>query len=179
MTHEELVLMGPKRVRIAPDPRADIVGTVAVRVRGGGLRESTLEVPGQDGVVSTKLGYAPAEVQVEVRVVDPGQLSALRAFADAYRNRRGAERHEPVQIVHPATHRWGIREAYLTDIEEEPWSPREGYRLRLTFREWWPESRTKAVRKQEGGSGDGGTLGQGMSPLEAERPSAKPPGPRR
>lgn len=180
MTHDEIVLVGPKRVRIAPDPQADIVGQVRVRVKGGGLVESTVEVPGQDGVVATKLGYSPAEVQVEVRVADMRQLDRLRAFAEVYRNRRGAERHTPVQIVHPATHRWGIKEAYLVDIEEEPLDWREGYRLRLTFREWWPETRTKAAKKQtSGGVGEEGLIGQGVSVLELDRPSATPPTPRR
>ncbi|BDG16947.1 hypothetical protein [Thermus brockianus] len=179
MTHDELVIVGPSRWRIAPDPRADIVGQVRVSVRGGGLRESTVEVPGQDGVVSTKLGYSPAEVTVEVRVADFGQLDRIRRFAEVYRNRRGAEKHTPVQLVHPATHRWGIREVYLVDLEEAPLDWREGYRLTLRFQEWWPETKTKKAAKQQGGgAGDeGGLLGQGVSVLEVDRPSKSPPPP--
>ena len=148
-------------------------------VRGGGLRESTVEVPGQDGVVTTRLGYTPAEVTVEVRVVNLGQLDRLRQFAEHYRNRRGAQKHNPVQIVHPATRRWEIAEVYLTDIEEAPFSWREGYRLTMTFREWWPETRrtTKKATAQKGGSGEESLLGAGVSVLEADRPSKSPPKP--
>ena len=177
--HEEVVLVGKRRWRIAPEPRADIVGECRVTVRGGGLRESKVEVPGQDGVVTTRLGYTPAEVTVEVRVVNLGQLDRLRQFAEHYRNRRGAQKHNPVQIVHPATRRWEIAEVYLTDIEEAPFSWREGYRLTMTFREWWPETRrtTKKATAQKGGSGEESLLGAGVSVLEADRPSKSPPKP--
>jgi hypothetical protein len=177
--HDEIVIVGQGRWRIAPDSRADIVGECRVTVRGGGLRESSVEVPGQDGVVTTRLGYAPAEVTVEVRVADFRQLDRLRQFAEHYRNRRGAQKHDPVQIVHPATRRWGISEVYLTDIEEAPLSWREGYRLTLTFKEWWPETKrsTKKATAQKGGSGEEPLLGTGVSILEVDRPSKSPPKP--
>jgi len=177
--HEEIVIVGKRRWRIAPDPRADIVGECRVTVRGGGLRESSVEVPGQDGVVTTRLGYSPAEVTVEVRVADFRQLDRLRQFAEHHRNRRGAQKHDPVQIVHPATHRWGISEVYLTDIEEAPLSWKEGYRLTMTFREWWPETKrtTKKAAAQKGGSGEEPLLGTGVSILEVDRPSKSPPKP--
>jgi hypothetical protein len=179
--HDEIVIVGQGRWRIAPDPRADIVGECRVTVRGGGLRESSVEVPGRDGAVVTRLGYAPAEVTVEVRVADFRQLNRLRQFAEHHRNRRGAQKHDPVQIVHPATHRWGIAEVYLTDIEEAPLSWKEGYRLILTFREWWPETKRstrKAKAQKDGGSsGEGGLLGENVSILSVDRPSKTPPKP--
>ena len=110
-------------------------------------------------------------------MADFGQLDRIRRFAEVYRNRRGAEKHTPVQLVHPATHRWGIREVYLVDPEEAPLDWREGYRLTLRFREWWPETRTKKATKQQG-DGDG-LLGQGVSVLEVDRPSKSPPPPKR
>jgi len=95
-----------------------------------------------------------------------------------YRNRRGAEQHTPVQVVHPATHRWGVSQVYIVGIEEAPLSWKEGYRLTLQMREWWPETtrKTKAATKQEDGSG-GGLIGQNVSVLEADRPSKAPPVP--
>jgi hypothetical protein len=179
--HDEIVIVGQGRWRIAPDPRADIVGECRVTVRGGGLRESIVEVPGQDGVKATRLGYAPAEVTVEVRVTDFRQLNRLRQFAEHYRRRPGAHTHDPVQIVHPATHRWGISEVYLTDIEEAPLSWKEGYRLTLTFREWWPEvkrtTRKAKAQKDGGSSGEEGLLGENVSILSVDRPSKSPPKP--
>jgi hypothetical protein len=116
---------------------------------------------------------------VEVRVADFRQLDRLRQFAEHHRNRRGAQKHNPVQIVHPATRRWGIAEVYLTDIEEAPLSWKEGYRLTLTFREWWPETKrtTKKSTTQKSGSDKDSMLGVGVSVLEADRPSQSPPKP--
>jgi hypothetical protein len=68
---------------------------------------------------------------------------------------------------------------YLTDIEEAPLSWKEGYRLTMTFREWWPETKrsTQKAKAQKGGSGEEPLLGTGVSILEVDRPSKSPPKP--
>lgn len=151
-----LVLVGAKRFVIAPKLPADLVAVVRVEVKPGGLREDQKEVPGQDGVTRTFLGYADAEITAEIRIVDEDQLGNVRRLADLFRpKRQDSGAYKPVEIVHPAAQRWGIRNVYIFEIHESSWTSAEGMTITLSMREWQPteKRKTKATKPIAAGAG--------------------------
>lgn len=141
-----LVLVGTRRFVIAPDAKADLKGAVRLKVKPGGLREDTREIPGQDGTTRTVLGYADAELTAEVIIWEEEQLPRLRRLNDLFRPRREQSSFSPIGIVHPAATRWNIKQVYIFALEETPWSPKEGLTLTISMREWQPKEKKKTSK---------------------------------
>lgn len=148
-----LTLIGTKRFVIAPRPPADLIAAVRLNLKPGGLREDSIDVPGQDGATRTVLGYADAEITAEIRIWDEAQLQNVKRLADIFRPRREQKTFQPVQIVAPSAERWGIKSVYIFDVRESAWSPRDGLTLTLSMREWQPREKrkTKTTKPISGG----------------------------
>lgn len=163
LTHDDIILY-PKGKRFVISANAknkpDLLGAVTVTVKAGGLREDNKPVDGQDGVERTFLGYEDAEVTVNIRIWNLNYLDEAKGLAGILRNKRG-ETPQAMQIVHPATYRWGITEVYLYGITESPFTSKGGMQLELQFREFQPVTtrKTTAAAKIKGASGTGGAGG--------------------
>jgi hypothetical protein len=174
----QITFIGPgaRRFKIAPRAPADLLASVRLSVRPGGLREDSAPVDGQDGITRTKLGYDDAEVTAEIRCWDESQMARVKSFADLFRARRGQEA-QPLQVVHPACDRWGIRYLYIFKVEEPAYDPVEGYRLTLQMREWQPRERrrTTKTKKVEGENlvGEGTSILQPTAITAAQNPPSK------
>lgn len=160
LTHDDIILYpGGKRYVISANAKndPDLLAAVTVTVKAGGLREDSKPVDGQDGVERTFLGYEDAEVTVNIRIWNLNFLDDARGLASILRNKRGSTP-QAMQIVHPATARWGITEVYLYGITENPYTSKGGMQLELQFREFQPVTtrRTKAADKIKGASGGAG-----------------------
>lgn len=140
-----LVLIGSQRFAIAPDAKADLKGAVSLKVKPGGLREDSKEIDGADGAVRTVLGYADAELTAEVVIWEEEQLPRLKRLNDLFRPRRDQATYRPVEIVHPAAQRWGIKQVYIWQIEQSAWSPSSGLTVTLSMREWQPQEKRKTT----------------------------------
>jgi hypothetical protein len=133
---DQLVLFGPTG-------KATIPGVARVSVNTQ-IREDVAEVEGEDGAQVTTLGYDPAEIKVEVQLWEASQYDKLKAILELYRPRRN-HKPQPVDAVHPKLLLHGIRQVYLFKIQDEPYTSKEGYRLTLSLREWWSETKKKAT----------------------------------
>lgn len=141
-----LTLVGAQRFTIAPNGNPDLLGVVSLRIRPGGLREDTQEIPGQDGATRTVLGYADAELTAEITIWDESQMEKIKRLGDLFRPRREQKTYQPVSIVHPSANRWGIRQVYIFAIEQSPWTSKNGATITLSMREW--RSREQRKTKQ-------------------------------
>ena len=153
---DRLTLIGSKRFVISPRPPADLIGAVRLSLKPGGLREDSIDVPGQDGATRTVLGYADAEITAEIRIWDEAQLPNIKRLADLFRPRREQKTFTPVQIVTPAAERWGIKSVYIFEVRETAWNPRDGLTITLNMREWQPKERRKTTTTKNIGGGSGG-----------------------
>lgn len=169
--HEGITLIGSSgRYVIAPRKPCTMLGVVAVTVKPGGLKEDSAPIKGGDGAERTFLGYDDAQVTVELTLWLPEELSKLKSFAKLYRNRRGRPA-EPLDVIHPATERWGIRSVYIYELEERPYNPKDGYQLTLQLREFQPTT-TRTTKKTSPinskaatGKSSGGTATAGRDEL--------------
>lgn len=141
-----LTLIGAQRFVIAPSGNADLRAAVSLKVKPGGLREDTQEIPGQDGASRTVLGYADAELTAEIVIWDEAELPKLKRLNDLFRPRREQKSYQPVGIVHPAATRWNIKQVYIFAIEQSPWSAKEGLTVTLSMREWQPKEKKKTTK---------------------------------
>lgn len=169
---ESLTLIGSKGRTVFP-------GKVSLSVRPGGLKEDEAPLKGQDGATRTFLGYQDAEATAEVQIWNAEQFNRLRKVLELYRNRRGSKP-EVLQVVHPELALHGIRQMYLFALEVQPYSPVEGYRMTLNFREWQGETRNKTKKSSQikgGGAGEDFTAADGrdIALPSAQRALANPP----
>lgn len=66
-------------------------------------------IPGQDGERITHLGCKPAEIEITLRMWTEEHLNAFSSLAPVLRPQPKAAAPDPVDIVHPATHLYGIK----------------------------------------------------------------------
>ena len=110
--------------------------------------------------VVTHLGYEPREVQVEARVWDAEQWPEVKRLLDLWRPKGENPKPAACTAIHPQLELLKLEHVYIWSVELLPYDPREGYRLRLTLREWWPE-KTRQAKKAEAIQGGGGLIGEG------------------
>lgn len=146
-----LTLVGSQRFVIAPGGNPDLRAAVTLKVKPGGLREDTQEIPGQDGASRTVLGYADAELTAEIVIWDEAELPKLKRLNDLFRPRREQKTYSPIGIVHPAATRWNIKQVYIFAIEQSPWSAKEGLTVTLSMREWQPKEKKKTTKTKKVG----------------------------
>lgn len=147
-----LTLVGSQRFVIGPIGNVDLRGAVSLRVRPGGLREDSQEIPGQDGASRTVLGYADAELTAEIIVWDEAELPKLKRLNDLFRPRREQKTYSPIGIVHPAATRWNIKQVYIFAIEQSAWTASAGLTVTLSMREWQPKEKRKTTSTKKVGA---------------------------
>jgi len=159
-----LTLIGSKRFVIAPRAPADLIAVARLSLKPGGLREDSIDVPGQDGLTRTVLGYADAEITVEIQIWDEAQLQNVRRLADLFRPRREQKTFQPLQIVAPAATRWGVKNVYIFEVREGAWTAQDGMTLTLQMREWQSRERRKTkTTKPVGGGAAAGAAATGSN----------------
>jgi hypothetical protein len=150
--------------------RLALPGIVTVDVRGVGLKEDTLDVPGQDGTTRTFLGYTDAEADVLIDVWNADQFNRAIKAIDIFRPRRKAK---PVAytVLHPNLQAHNILYMYIFDIKAPDYTSENGYQVMLQMREWQEEtkkrtsgaSKTKGAGKGGAGTGKGSGAGNGAN----------------
>jgi hypothetical protein len=144
---------------------------VTVNVRGGGLKEDSAPVAGQDGVERTFLGYDDGDIEVESIADTKAEFNKLRAAVGLYRNRREGKP-QVVTGIHPNLQLHGITNVYIVGLSSDDFDPDRGFILRLKLREW----QSKTSRTTKGTSKvAGGTAGTGVGAGDTSRPSANRP----
>ncbi len=146
---DRLVIQGPGGKVTLHAPRITARGRLRVDV-----------APDQ---VVTHLGYEPREVQVEARVWDAEQWPEIESLLELWRPAGDDPKPAACTAIHPQLELLGLERVYIWTVDLQPYDPREGYRLRLTLREWWPEKieQPKPPEAVAGGGGGGGLIGEG------------------
>lgn len=150
LEHQITLVKDGKRYKIAPRRPCDLLASIRLTVKAGGLREDSKKIPGKDGWERTFLGYDDAELTLEITIWDEGELAKIKNLFQIFRPRRGFEG-APLQIIHPAANRWGINSVYIVRPEETPYDPSQGYRLTVSMRQFQSktEQTTKGTKKMD------------------------------
>lgn len=114
---------------------------------------------------TTFLAYAPREVVVEGTLWSESQWKTLQSMTRLWRPPGNNPKPAPLSAVHPQLELLRLERVYLWRVELMPYDPKEGYRYRLTLREWWPTQQVKAKKGEALAKGQGGLIGQG-TPLD-------------
>lgn len=111
------------------------IATVDVQL---GRETDDQPVPGQDGVTVTHLRYTPAEVSIRLECWNRTQFQELEKIVRLFRPRRG-EVSKAFEVAHPHLMLAGISNLYIVRMGVPRYSPRDGWSLEMTLREFWPE----------------------------------------
>ncbi|MDX2122966.1 MAG: hypothetical protein SF070_18140 [Gemmatimonadota bacterium] len=167
---ESLKLVGPRGTVTVPN--------VTVNVRGGGLKEDSRPVPGQDGREVTFLGFGDAEIEVESVADTEAEFRKVQAGVELYGNRRDGGRPAVVTAIHPNIQLHGITGVYIFRVETPDYSPQTGFVTRFSLRQWQSKTTgTAGASKVQGGAGAGGSGAndgrQGNAPANPNAPRAQ------
>lgn len=143
---DRLVLQGPGGKVVLEAPQVSARGEVQEQ-----------SVPGQ---TTTILAYSPREVVVEARVWREEQWREVKRLLDLWRPKGQNPKPAPLTAVHPQLELLKLERVYLWSVELQPYTANEGYRLRLTLREWWPQ-KVEKPKSAQAIEGSGGVVGQG------------------
>jgi hypothetical protein len=118
-------------------------------------KDDTADVPGQDGVTMTVLGYAPAQFNMQITMWTAQQAAEYQALmlrfmpTQADKNLRDAAA-RAVTVIHPAIRMTGRSQLTIYEMTTPDHQGRQIHRATIQFREFIPEikrSSTAGVKK--------------------------------
>lgn len=161
--HDRLVL-------IADGQRFEMPGAHRIRVRRQ-PREDAVSAPGEDGEVVENYGDGTAEVTVSVQIWEHEQYRAMIPLLRVLRVRSGEEP-GTYEVVHPKLQAHGIRRLRLTNLEDDPYTAKDGGSYTFSFAEFYKPKKDEVV-EQEGGGGPIGENPEINAALGVNQPAAQ------
>lgn len=126
-----------------------------VRVAGGhARREDSEEVPGQDGVTTTILGYQPAEFTLDVTLWGESDYDAYMAFYRRFRPRKtDAKAAEALTVAQNAAFMLAdVSRLTIYEISVPRWQHDQQYQAQVRLREFIPSTtRAKGTKASSTG----------------------------
>jgi hypothetical protein len=122
---------------------ARIPGTVKVSVSTA-TDLDTAKIPGDNGVIDKWRGYQAAEISLTINVITEEEYDKLIAILEIYRPKSGLAP-VAVEVVHPQLELHGIKQVYFVSVDSGAYSPREGFTVTATLREFIPRPTVKTV----------------------------------
>lgn len=111
-----------------------------------GLNEDSADVPGQDGLQKTLLGYKSATFDAVIQVWTAAQFKELIKIIQLFQP-KNKQAPKAVIAIHPQIQMLNAKEIYITDVTIPPYSSKDGYIVNFKLEQW--TSKTSGKRTVE------------------------------
>jgi hypothetical protein len=141
---DQITLIGSAgRIVIAPQRPCTVLGIVEEFAVKAALKEGMpADPPKFKGKIHSFLGFDDAEVDLRIRVWEEDEFGKLDTITGLFRPKgRTQTKPSPFEVIHPQAQRHNIKYLYIFEVQEEKYSPLEGWTCVFKLREWQPEAK--------------------------------------